>query len=143
MDIKPFTIAVPDSDVDDLFSRVRNTRWSWDVVSDWSRGVPTDYARKLADRWAGDYDWRAQEAALNAFPQFMGTCGHLPHRQIRMGIQHRTDQLHLFTELLPVISSQRIQWFDCDAQLAAGSAHVPHATNDSVDQHDRVATRLT
>jgi len=71
VDIKPFTIAVPDSDVDDLFSRVRNTRWSWDVVSDWSRGVPTDYARKLADRWAGDYDWRAQEAALNAFPQFM------------------------------------------------------------------------
>jgi epoxide hydrolase len=71
VDIKPFTIAVPDSEVDDLFSRVRNTRWSWDVVSDWSRGVPTEYAKKLAGYWSGDYDWRAQEAALNAFPQYI------------------------------------------------------------------------
>ena len=70
MDIKPFTVAVPEAEVDDLFARVRNTRWPSDVVTDWSRGVPTDYARKLADHWAGEYDWRAQEAGLNAFPQF-------------------------------------------------------------------------
>ncbi len=71
MEIKPFTISIPDAEVDDLFSRVRNARWAPEVVSDWSRGVPTDYAKKLADYWSGDYDWRAQEAALNAFPQFM------------------------------------------------------------------------
>ncbi len=49
---------------------MRNTRWPSDVVTDWSRGVPTDYARELAAYWANDFDWRAQETALNAFPQF-------------------------------------------------------------------------
>ena len=60
----------PDSEVEDLVARVRNTRWPEDVVPDWSRGVPTAYARKLAAYWADEFDWRAQEAELNAFPQF-------------------------------------------------------------------------
>jgi pimeloyl-ACP methyl ester carboxylesterase len=71
VDVKPFSIAVTDAEVDDLLDRVRNTRWPWDVASDWSRGVPTSDAKQLADHWTGDYDWRAQEAALNAFPQFI------------------------------------------------------------------------
>jgi len=62
---------MPDPEVEDLFGRVRNTRWPSDVVPDWSRGVPTSYARRLADYWAGPYDWRAQEAWLNSFPQFI------------------------------------------------------------------------
>jgi epoxide hydrolase len=35
------------------------------------RGVPTSYLRELAAYWAHEYDWRAQEAALNAYPQFI------------------------------------------------------------------------
>jgi pimeloyl-ACP methyl ester carboxylesterase len=70
VEITPFTVAVPDSEVRDLYDRVRNTRWPSDVVTDWSRGVPTTYARNLADHWASEYDWRAQEAWLNTFPQF-------------------------------------------------------------------------
>ena len=71
MEITPFTVAMPDTEVEDLFDRVRNTRWPSDVAHDWSRGVPTSYARRLADYWAGAYDWRAQEAWLNTFPQFI------------------------------------------------------------------------
>ena len=70
MEIAPFTVAIPDSDLEDLIARVRNTRWPDDVVPDWSRGVPTAYARKLAAYWADEFDWRAQEAELNTFPQF-------------------------------------------------------------------------
>ena len=70
MEIKPFTVAISDLEVEDLFGRVRNTRWPSDVALDWSRGVPTAYARRLADYWAGTYDWRDQEAWLNSFPQF-------------------------------------------------------------------------
>jgi pimeloyl-ACP methyl ester carboxylesterase len=70
VEINPFTVAVPESEVQDLFSRIGNTRWPSDVATDWSRGVPTSYARKLADYWAGEFDWRKQEAELNAFPQF-------------------------------------------------------------------------
>ena len=35
--------------------------------------MPLDYLRPLADYWARGFDWRAQEARLNAFPQFTTT----------------------------------------------------------------------
>jgi pimeloyl-ACP methyl ester carboxylesterase len=73
VEITPFTVNVPDADVRDLQQRLANTRWPAEPVSDWSRGVPPSYARKLADTWADRYDWRAEEARLNTFPQFTAT----------------------------------------------------------------------
>jgi pimeloyl-ACP methyl ester carboxylesterase len=70
MQIAPFTVDVPQGEVDDLVARIANTRWPSDVVGDWSRGVPASYAQKLADYWANEYDWPAQQAFLNTFTQF-------------------------------------------------------------------------
>ena len=39
-------------------------------ASNWSQGIPLNYTRELADYWAGEYDWRAREEALNRFDQF-------------------------------------------------------------------------
>jgi epoxide hydrolase len=33
--------------------------------------VPLDYLRNLASYWRHKFDWRAQEARLNAYPQFI------------------------------------------------------------------------
>jgi pimeloyl-ACP methyl ester carboxylesterase len=80
VEITPFTIDVPEADVLDLKARLANTRWPSDVVSDWSRGTPASYARGLADRWANDFDWAAQQDRLNAYPQFTTTIeGQLYH----------------------------------------------------------------
>ena len=80
MEISPFTIDVPEADVRDLKTRLANTRWPSDVVSDWSRGTPVSYARGLADRWANDFDWAAQQDRLNEFAQFTTTIdGQLYH----------------------------------------------------------------
>ena len=73
MEITPFTVDVPEADVRDLQARLANTRWPSDVVTDWSRGTPASYARELAERWANDFDWAAQQARLNTFPQFTTT----------------------------------------------------------------------
>ena len=71
-DIRPFRIAVPDEDLADLRERLRRTRWpERECVQDWSQGIPLDYTRELAGYWASDYDWRAREAALNIFDQFI------------------------------------------------------------------------
>lgn len=32
--------------------------------------MPVGYLKGLAEHWATGFDWRAQEAALNEFPQF-------------------------------------------------------------------------
>ncbi len=70
VEITPFSIAVPEPELDDLLARIGRTRWPVDVATDWSRGMPTSDARRIADYWAGDFDWRAQEARLNTLPQF-------------------------------------------------------------------------
>jgi epoxide hydrolase len=73
-DIRPYQISVPQADLDDLRDRLTRTRWAADIPgTGWSRGVPTDYLRDLAAYWASKYDWRAQEEALNAYPQFITT----------------------------------------------------------------------
>jgi pimeloyl-ACP methyl ester carboxylesterase len=69
--IHPFRIDIPQADLADLRSRLAATRWpDAYTADDWSRGVPLGYLKRLAAYWAGEFDWRAQEAALNEFPQF-------------------------------------------------------------------------
>ncbi|MFT4040029.1 MAG: epoxide hydrolase [Thermomicrobiales bacterium] len=66
-----FTIAIPQDDVDDLQRRLHATRWPVEIPGvGWERGVPREYLEGLAATWANDFDWRAQESRLNAFPQF-------------------------------------------------------------------------
>ena len=72
--IRPFRIDVPQSALDDLHDRLARTRWPDEVPgAGWSRGVPVDYLRGLAEHWRSGYDWRAQEARLNRLPQFTTT----------------------------------------------------------------------
>ena len=72
--IRPYSISVPQADIDDLRERLARTRWARDLPgTGWERGVPAGYLRELADYWAKEYDWRACEAALNALPQFITT----------------------------------------------------------------------
>jgi pimeloyl-ACP methyl ester carboxylesterase len=72
--IRPYRINVPQADVDDLRERLARTRWARDLPgTGWERGVPVAYLRELAAHWAKEYDWRAHEAGLNAYPQFITT----------------------------------------------------------------------
>jgi pimeloyl-ACP methyl ester carboxylesterase len=70
MDIRPTTIAIPDTDLADLDDRLERTRWPADLITSWERGTPVPYAKRLAQYWRTQYDWRAEEAKLNRLPQF-------------------------------------------------------------------------
>lgn len=70
MTITPFTIAIPDAAITDLRERLAMTRWPHAVDAGWDRGQPVSLIRQLAEQWLDDFDWRAQEAKLNRFPQF-------------------------------------------------------------------------
>ena len=71
-DIRPFTVAVSDSEIDDLKARLARTRWpEAEVVDDWTQGIPLAYLRDVCEYWASDYDWRRCEAAINARPNFI------------------------------------------------------------------------
>jgi pimeloyl-ACP methyl ester carboxylesterase len=70
-DIRPFRIEIPQADLDDLKDRLARTHWPGELPDvGWTRGVPVSYLKELVDYWQTTYDWRAQEAKLNAYPQF-------------------------------------------------------------------------
>lgn len=70
--MKPFRLAVPEADLADLRRRIGQTRWPDELPGvGWDRGVPLGYLRELAEYWAEEFDWRAVEARINEFPQFI------------------------------------------------------------------------
>ncbi|MBK7951201.1 MAG: epoxide hydrolase [Deltaproteobacteria bacterium] len=69
--ITPFTIEIPQAQLDDLKERLARTRWAEkETVSDWSQGIPQAYLKEVCEYWATKYDWRERERQLNRFPQF-------------------------------------------------------------------------
>ena len=72
--IQPFRVEIPEADLNDLRARLDRVRWPDELTGvDWSLGVPLGYVRDLVDYWRTGFDWRAQEAKLNAFRQFTTT----------------------------------------------------------------------
>ena len=71
MKVRPFTIAVENSVLDDLRQRLADTRWPDEIPNTgWDYGSNLAYIKELVDYWRTDFDWRAQEAKLNAFNHF-------------------------------------------------------------------------
>jgi pimeloyl-ACP methyl ester carboxylesterase len=70
-DPTPFHVAIPDAELDDLKRRLRGTRWADDFGNDdWSYGVEGGWLREMVAYWSEEFDWRAQERAINRFPQY-------------------------------------------------------------------------
>src|SRR5688572_20533729 len=70
--IRPFTIEIPEADLDDLRARIAASRLpEKETVADASQGVQLATIQELARYWSTDYDFRRVEARLNALPQFV------------------------------------------------------------------------
>jgi len=71
-EIRPFTVDVPQEELDELRRRIQATRWpESETVSDQSQGVQLATIQELARYWATEYDFRRLEQRLNAVPQFI------------------------------------------------------------------------
>jgi pimeloyl-ACP methyl ester carboxylesterase len=69
--IRPFTVEIPEAEIETLRARIAATRWpSRELVDDRSQGVQLATLQELANYWAAEYNWRKCEARLNALPQF-------------------------------------------------------------------------
>ncbi|MET8352825.1 MULTISPECIES: epoxide hydrolase family protein [unclassified Micromonospora] len=70
--IRPFRVEVPQTALDDLAARLGRTVWPADLPGAGATyGMSTDRVRALVDRWRDGFDWRAVEARLNGYPQFV------------------------------------------------------------------------
>jgi hypothetical protein len=66
-----FKLAVPPGAIADLNERLGRTRFPDQAPgSAWAYGTDVVWMRGLVDFWRNEFDWRAQESRLNAFPQY-------------------------------------------------------------------------
>ncbi len=70
--IRPFRFDVSDQAIADLHERIDRARWPDEVNDEQSGyGLRLDTLRELVRHWRSGFDWRAAEARINAFPQFL------------------------------------------------------------------------
>ena len=68
---RPFVLDIPEPAIDDLRERLARTRFPDQAPgAPWTYGTDVGYLRGLIEHWRTGFDWRAQEARLNAWPQF-------------------------------------------------------------------------
>ena len=112
MSIQAFTIDLAQSTLDELHERLARTRWPDEVEgAGWDYGTNLGYLKELVDYWQHTFDWRAQEAKLNAFAQFRtevnGAHIHFVHERARRGGGIPLILTHgwpsTFIELLPLV----------------------------------------
>jgi pimeloyl-ACP methyl ester carboxylesterase len=74
MEVKPFSIDIPDAVLDDLRHRLAHTRWPGELPgAAWDYGTNLTYIQELVDYWQTRFDWRAQEKRLNVQQHFKTT----------------------------------------------------------------------
>ncbi len=82
---QPFHLNVHDDVLDDLRERLTRTRWPDEIPgSGWKHGASLAFMRRLTERWRDGFDWRVQEAKLNAVDQFQ-----LPLDSINLHFVHQ------------------------------------------------------
>jgi hypothetical protein len=71
--MEKFRIDIPQRRLDDLRDRLSRVRWASEVPgrNPEDYGVSLAWVRELAGYWRDGYDWRAAEARLNSYPQFV------------------------------------------------------------------------
>ncbi|WP_285426612.1 epoxide hydrolase family protein [Pseudomonas sp. efr-133-TYG-103a] len=72
MPIRPFTLAVPSEQLEDLQRRLRSVRLPEGLdPHSWDDGTATAFVQRLLNHWRERFDWRSVERRINQLPQFI------------------------------------------------------------------------
>ncbi|MFG3206530.1 epoxide hydrolase family protein [Streptomyces sp. NPDC048192] len=114
-------IAVSDAELTELRDRLERTRWAepW-PVDGWEAGTDTAELRRLVAYWAGGYEWRVHEAAINALPSHLADLDGTPVHYLRFDGEHPDALPILLTHGWP---SSFLELTALAERLAAPSRH--------------------
>lgn len=84
--VESFQIHIEDKILDDLRSRLRQTRWPDQVPGiGWEQGTELGWLQRLVAYWTDEFDWRVWERKLNALDHFIFEGVHFVHRRAASG----------------------------------------------------------
>jgi pimeloyl-ACP methyl ester carboxylesterase len=70
--VRPYTVRVDDAVLDDLHRRLDAARFPDQAPGEpWSLGIPLTEMQAALEHWRRRYDWRAREARINTWPNFV------------------------------------------------------------------------
>ena len=130
MKTTPFRIDVPQSTLDDLQRRLAQTRWPEQPEgAGWGLGTDLGFMRRMTERWLSHYDWRVQETALNAHPQFKadvdGTELHFVHVRGKgknptplLLLHAFPDSFYRFHKVIPLLTDPGAHGLDPNLKLS-------------------------
>lgn len=121
-----FRVEIPEADVLDLKARLRAVRLTDDFANaDWRFGVERGWLKDMLAYWADDYDWRAEEAAINRLPH---------HRTEIDGVPiHYVHAKGKGPAPLPIILTHGWPWTFWDWRDLVGPLSDPAAHGGSAD----------
>lgn len=74
MSVEPYTIAISESEQEDLKKRITCVRFPKNLEKEeWNRGISGEYLSEVVDYWKDTYCWRDIERKLNDFHHFKTT----------------------------------------------------------------------
>ncbi|CAE6529654.1 unnamed protein product [Rhizoctonia solani] len=96
-EIKPFTISVPDDQLDELRKKLELTRLPDELDlpagQEWEWGIPLAVLKPIVDYWRTKYDWRAVEERINrTLPQFTTYVESAKHGQQEVHFVHKRSE---------------------------------------------------
>lgn len=102
LSVKPFEIEISSQRIEQLRSRLMQTRWpEKECVDDWSQGVPLDTAKEFVRYWLEEYNWYECQDTLNRLPQFTTKINGLEIHFIHVKSSHSDAQPLLLTHGWP------------------------------------------
>jgi pimeloyl-ACP methyl ester carboxylesterase len=126
-EIRPFTVEVPQAELEDLRRRIAATRWpERETVDDQSQGVQLATIQELARYWAEEYDFGRVEARLNALPNFMTEIDGLDVHFIHVRSPHENALAVIITHGWP---GSIIEMLNVIGPLSDPTAHGGDATD--------------
>lgn len=121
IDIRPFRVDVSQAELDDLMDRLARTRLPQPAPGDdWDSGTPNAYLREAIDAWRTSFDWRAEEARINAVPHFMTEIDGQPVHFIHVRSPHADATPLLLAHTYPGSS---VDYLDMIDELVDPVAH--------------------
>ena len=139
--VLPFRVDIPQADLDDLRDRLRRTRWPQEIGdnSNWQAGTNLAYMRELVDYWLNNYDWRAQETAMNTLPQFRTMIDEVPIHFVHVKGKGAPGG----PPPMPLIINHGWPWTFWDMRKIIGSLSDPAAYGgDAADAFEVIAPSL-
>ena len=71
--IRPFKIDVPQSDIDELNTKLLGSRLPGVAEDSWERGTPIQDIKHISEHWRENFSWRSFEERLNRLPHYEAT----------------------------------------------------------------------